>query len=478
MTQINWQYQVNNRAGGYIVTNTDWNDVAGDLRAFIDQTTSSASDNTPLPIGIDLANDRVYISDPDSTTPEDANHADTTLSVVGTTTLAGDTQQTGTFTVGVDDTGHDVLLYGATTGKSWLWDESADKMIVTGAATVSEDFAVDTDTLFVDTSADSVGFGTTAPAQLLHAKGAGGVFMQYEATDSAQAYVAFGNSTTGIGISNGLLVGVDTDETAIVWNQEETALRLGTFGSERMRVTSAGEVGVGTATPTSFGGVNLEVYDTGIAGVLVNTGTYTGQFHASASGIIMGARSNHDVFIGTNNTTRITITAAGAVAVAGAFSKGSGSFDIAHPTKGGDWRLRHSFIEGPQADLIYRGTVTLSGGTAAIDLDTASHMTDGTWEALCRDPWAMVASSGNAVEWSLSGKTLTITSDTADAVCNWMVIAERQDDHMKGDDCPLCDDDGHFVTEYEREDDGYIPVEEIIPDEADDEADDEAEEAA
>ena len=122
MTQISWQYQVNNRAGGYIVTNTDWNDVAGDLRAFIDQTTSSTTDNTPLPIGIDLTNDRVYISDPDSTTPEDGNHADTTLSVVGTTTLAGNTQQTGTFTVGVDDTGHDVKFFGATSGAYMLWD--------------------------------------------------------------------------------------------------------------------------------------------------------------------------------------------------------------------------------------------------------------------------------------------------------------------------------------------------------------------
>ena len=90
MTQINWQYQVNNRAGGYIVTASDWNDFAGNFRAFIDQTTGSGTtDNAALPIGIDLVNDRVYISDPDTTTPEDGNHADTTLSVVGTTTLAG-----------------------------------------------------------------------------------------------------------------------------------------------------------------------------------------------------------------------------------------------------------------------------------------------------------------------------------------------------------------------------------------------------
>ena len=134
MTQISWQYQVNNRAGGYIVTNTDWNDVAGDLRALIDQTTSSTTDNTPLPIGIDLVNDRVYISDPDSTTPEDGNHADTTLSVVGTTTLNGNTQQTGTFTVGVDDTGFDVKLFGATSGAYLLWDESTDDLVLAGAA--------------------------------------------------------------------------------------------------------------------------------------------------------------------------------------------------------------------------------------------------------------------------------------------------------------------------------------------------------
>jgi len=137
-----------------------------------------------------------------------------------------------------------------------------------------------------------------------------------------------------------------------------------------------------------------------------------------------------------------------AVTIDGALSKGSGTFDIVHPIKGGDWRLRHSFIEGPQADLIYRGTVTLSGGTATIDLDEASNMTDGTWEALCRDPWTMVASSGNAVEWVLDGSTLTITGP-AGAVCNWMVIAERQDDHIKADS-PIADDDGHLIVEYER----------------------------
>jgi hypothetical protein len=37
-----------------------------------------------------------------------------------------------TFTVGVDDTGHDVKFFGATSGQYMLWDQSADKLIVTG----------------------------------------------------------------------------------------------------------------------------------------------------------------------------------------------------------------------------------------------------------------------------------------------------------------------------------------------------------
>ena len=405
MTQISWQYQVNNRAGGYIVTNTDWNDVAGDLRALIDQTTSSTTDNTPLPIGIDLVNDRVYISDPDSTTPEDGNHADTTLSVVGTTTLNGNTQQTGTFTVGVDDTGHDVIFYGATSGAYMKWNQTTDDLQLVGAAgldiagdidvdgtanldnvdidgtvnianTVQIDGAVtiagynltvDTNTLFVDASADRVGIGTLTP---------------YESFDMAQL--------------NNLGVG--------------TELTYGTHANFDNHV----------------GYINFHGYQGG------NT-----QFR--------------DLYFGNGKQGRVMYIdgSSGAVTVDGALSKGSGTFDIAHPIKGGDWRLRHSFIEGPQADLIYRGTVTLSGGTATVDLDTASNMTAGTWEALCRDPWSMVASSGNAVEWSLSGKTLTITSDTTDAVCSWMVIGERQDDHIKADS-PIADDDGHLILEYER----------------------------
>ena len=53
------------------------------------------------------------------------------LNVVGSLNVTGNTQMTGTLTVGVDDTGHDVIFYGATTGTAWFWwDESANNLLL------------------------------------------------------------------------------------------------------------------------------------------------------------------------------------------------------------------------------------------------------------------------------------------------------------------------------------------------------------
>lgn len=42
----------------------------------------------------------------------------------------------GKLTVGVNDTGHDVQFFGATSGCSMLWDESEDQLVITGPADV------------------------------------------------------------------------------------------------------------------------------------------------------------------------------------------------------------------------------------------------------------------------------------------------------------------------------------------------------
>jgi hypothetical protein len=284
--------------------------------------------------------------------------------------------------------------------------------------------------------------GSTYPAITL--KGAGTI----------RGYL--GTATANGGLSSSTLAG-----DIVLRADSGTKLHLGTSSGAAALTVSGTDVGIGTTSPRAALTVKLNTSTDGTP----PAGTWAGEvYHASnapdKNGLLVlnNWMASDSILLecGSINATggayteRFKVDGLGNVAIDGALSKGSGTFDIAHPVKGDDWRLRHSFIEGPRADLIYRGTVTLSGGTATVDLDTASDMTDGTWEALCRDPWAMVASSGNAVEWSLSGKTLTITSDTADAVCNWMVIAERQDDHIR-DDSPIADDDGYLIVEYERE---------------------------
>jgi len=58
-----------------------------------------------------------------------------TLAASTAFSLTGDLTLTGALTVGVDDTGHDVKFFGATSGAYMLWDESGDELVfATGAS--------------------------------------------------------------------------------------------------------------------------------------------------------------------------------------------------------------------------------------------------------------------------------------------------------------------------------------------------------
>ena len=135
----------------------------------------------------------------------------------------------------------------------------------------------------------------------------------------------------------------------------------------------------------------------------------------------------------------------------GALSKGSGSFRIDHPlaNMSNTHNLYHSFIEGPQADLIYRGKVDLENGSASINLDTVSKMTSGTFEALNRNVQCFTSneSDWDAVKGSVSGNILTIScqNTSSTATVSWLVIGERKDQHMY--DTNWTDDDGFVIPE-------------------------------
>ena len=140
--------------------------------------------------------------------------------------------------------------------------------------------------------------------------------------------------------------------------------------------------------------------------------------------------------------------------IGGALSKASGSFKIDHPLPSmkDTHDLYHSFIEGPRADLIYRGQIDLVGGQATVEMDAEFGMTAGTWELLCRDATCFTTNETgwDMVKGSVSGSTLTIQcqeSDCTDTV-SWLVVAERQDQHMY--DTEWTDSNGRPILEREK----------------------------
>lgn len=95
--------------------------------------------------------------------------------------------------------------------------------------------------LAVLTNAGNLGIGTTAPDSLLHISGSGNTFARYTNTTSAGHYVDIGANSAG---------------QSFVYGYGAYPLLFATNGSEAMRITSGGNVGVGITNPNSKMHVN------------------------------------------------------------------------------------------------------------------------------------------------------------------------------------------------------------------------------
>ena len=160
-----------------------------------------------------------------------------------------------------------------------------------------------------------------------------------------------------------------------------------------------------------------------------------------------------ELFYGNNNSKKLETTSGG-VNILGTLSKSGGSFKIPHPVSGLSTtkHLVHSFLEGPQMDLIYRGKIDLVGGTATVNIDTKAGMTEGTFVLLNRDVQCFTSNETGwtAVKGSVSGNILTITAqdNSCTDTISWMVVGERQDDTVKALD--MTDSEGNLIVEPDQ----------------------------
>lgn len=120
---------------------------------------------------------------------------------------------------------------------------------ITSDAIDATGFNLDSNTLTVDATNNRVGISTNSPSAPLEVSRSDAGIIQYITnTGSAQAYTAYGNSdnppwSQDFNTAGGLLVGIDSDETGVVYQGGNYALRFGTNATERMRIDSVGSIG-------------------------------------------------------------------------------------------------------------------------------------------------------------------------------------------------------------------------------------------
>jgi len=319
-------------------------------------------------------------------------------------------------------------------------------------------------------SSGNVGIGETSPSKLLHIasdtnyegmliKGAGHKQITIESTQSSkQALVTF---TTA---SQNMSIGLETDNSFI--------FHSGTASAERMRIDSSGKVGINSTTMdatlnTYAGGTNLKAaMFQGLGGnklsiaPYISTGAFSSLSHTNDIAIIAESAGGIVIAHHASGNKGIRIVNNGDLEVGGALSKASGSFRIDHPleSKKDTHQLVHSFVEAPQADNIYRGVVVLENGSATINIDTVSGMTEGTFVLLNTNTSCFTSneSDWDAVKGSVSGNILTIScqNSSSTATVSWLVIGERHDQHML--DTEWTNENGKVIVE---------PLKRVIEDE-------------
>ena len=214
------------------------------------------------------------------------------------------------------------------TNSAGTWTRSGTEVSLTNAG---DDLNVDSGTLFVDASTDRVGIGTTSPQFFrLEVNGTDGVESTIFASASnlaadAGGTIAFGGAYTGSTLTSWAdIKGAKENATD---GQYGGYLRFNTrphngLSTERIRITSSGDVGIGTSSPQTYGNPTyntLDVVGTN-GGVIQSTSgnsavkTYFYSDSSNSTGRI-GTVTNHPFLLVSNSVERMRIDSSGNVGI-------------------------------------------------------------------------------------------------------------------------------------------------------------------
>ena len=220
----------------------------------------------------------------------------------------------------------------------------------------------------IEDSSGRVGIGTNNTAKNNHS------FLNVHRATSDSNYMYFTNTTTGETGGDGFTIGIDGDEKALLWNRENTDMRFGTNGTERLTIAAAGDVTLQTGNlviGTSGKGIDFSATSDA-------TGMSSELFDDYEEGVFTATCDNSVTLHAANDTLVYTkvgrlVTVQGQVRVNG--SNGNSSFVIenlpfvsAEQTDGGEHAV--GAVRGWDWNLpsgVYSIICLTSGGTSNLE---------------------------------------------------------------------------------------------------------------
>jgi hypothetical protein len=239
------------------------------------------------------------------------------------------------------------------------------------------------------------------------------------ATDSGNAYLYFQNSTTGSGTTDGMVIGINSGEQGFIFHYETgEPIRIGTQGSERVRVHAAGGFAIGTTQSgelVEIGSSSTEdVYirisnsssSSPIGGMIVGIKT-------DETGVVM-VREWEDLIFGTRDVERMRIKGTdttGNILVASTTDYEGYKFQITEDADAATLMLRRA--NGAAGLTFFRDDGSISNnnnmGQIAWAGDAGGFYVTATIRAQAGQTWSAGNQSGRLVFATTPDSTTTLT---------------------------------------------------------------------
>jgi len=194
-----------------------------------------------------------------------------------------------------------------------------------------------TSTAITIDASENVGIGTASPATNLHLETSGNTGIQIRSGTTSYGNINFNDGATAKG--------------QILYNHDGDYMRMYVNGSEAMRIDSSGDVGIGTASPSS----TLHLYGTGTPirlNIEATTGRVESRLDNTSGAFIFGiddsggagfgsaysrniySNGAYPMLFWTNNAERMRIDSSGNLLVGDTASIGLGVLEVTSPSAG------------------------------------------------------------------------------------------------------------------------------------------------